>query len=53
MKTIRLGTRKSRLARIQTGMIREALEQKDPAKARCAMEDHVNQYAAQIKEQFL
>jgi DNA-binding GntR family transcriptional regulator len=31
----------------------EALEQKDPDKTRCAMEDHVNQYAAQVKEQFL
>jgi len=30
-----------------------ALEQKDPAKTRRAMEDHVNQYAAQVKEQFL
>ena len=31
----------------------EALEQRDPAKTRTAMEDHVNQYAAQVKEQFL
>jgi len=31
----------------------EALEQKDPAKARTAMEDHVDQYAAQVKEKFL
>jgi len=31
----------------------EALEQKDPDKARTAMEDHVDQYAAQVKEKFL
>jgi DNA-binding GntR family transcriptional regulator len=31
----------------------EALEQKDPEKARTAMEDHVDIYAAQIKEKFL
>ena len=31
----------------------EALEQKDPQKARSAMEDHVDQYAAQVKEKFL
>jgi DNA-binding GntR family transcriptional regulator len=31
----------------------EALEQKDPANARTAMEDHVDIYAAQIKEKFL
>ena len=31
----------------------EALEQKDPAKTRTAMEKHVDQYAAQVKEQFL
>ncbi|MBW2442199.1 MAG: GntR family transcriptional regulator [Deltaproteobacteria bacterium] len=31
----------------------EALEQKDPQKARAAMEDHVDQYAAQVKEKFL
>jgi DNA-binding GntR family transcriptional regulator len=31
----------------------EALEQKDPDKARAAMEDHVDQYAAQVKEKFL
>ena len=31
----------------------EALEQKDPDKTRRAMEDHVDQYAAQVKEQFL
>ena len=31
----------------------EALEQKDPENARTAMEDHVDQYAAQIKENFL
>ena len=31
----------------------EALEQKDPQKARTAMEDHVDQYAAQVKEKFL
>jgi DNA-binding GntR family transcriptional regulator len=31
----------------------EALEQKDPDKTRTAMEDHVDQYAAQIKENFL
>jgi DNA-binding GntR family transcriptional regulator len=31
----------------------EALEQKDPAKARSVMEDHVDLYAAQIKEKFL
>jgi len=31
----------------------EALEQKDPEKARTAMEDHVDQYAAQVKEKFL
>jgi DNA-binding GntR family transcriptional regulator len=31
----------------------EALEQKDPQKARSAMEDHVDQYAAQIKDKFL
>ncbi len=31
----------------------EALEQKDPDKTRSAMEDHVDQYAAQVKEQFL
>jgi DNA-binding GntR family transcriptional regulator len=30
-----------------------ALEQKDPDKTRCAMEDHVDQYAAQVKEKFL
>ena len=33
--------------------VMEALEQKDPANARTAMEDHVDIYAAQIKEQFL
>ena len=31
----------------------EALEQKDSEKARTAMEDHVDQYAAQVKEKFL
>jgi DNA-binding GntR family transcriptional regulator len=31
----------------------EALEQKNPDKARSAMEDHVDQYAAQVKEKFL
>ena len=31
----------------------EALEQKDPEKARTAMEDHVDQYAAQVKKKFL
>jgi DNA-binding GntR family transcriptional regulator len=31
----------------------EALEQKDPQNARSAMEDHVDIYAAQIKEKFL
>jgi DNA-binding GntR family transcriptional regulator len=31
----------------------EALEQKEPENARTAMEDHVNIYAAQIKEKFL
>lgn len=31
----------------------EALEQKDPDKARTAMEDHVDQYAAQVKKKFL
>jgi DNA-binding GntR family transcriptional regulator len=31
----------------------EALEQKNPEKARTAMEDHVDQYAAQVKEKFL
>ncbi len=31
----------------------EALEQRDPQKARTAMEDHVDQYAAQVKEKFL
>ncbi len=31
----------------------EALEQKDPNKTRTAMEDHVDQYAAQVKAQFL
>ena len=31
----------------------EALEQKDPEKARTAMEDHVDLYAAQVKEKFL
>ena len=31
----------------------EALEQKDPQKARSAMEDHVDQYAAKVKEKFL
>jgi len=31
----------------------EALEQKDPVKVRTAMEDHVDLYAAQIKEKFL
>jgi DNA-binding GntR family transcriptional regulator len=30
-----------------------ALEQKNPANARMAMEDHVDIYAAQIKEKFL
>ena len=30
-----------------------ALEQRDPANARTAMEDHVDIYAAQIKEKFL
>ena len=30
----------------------EALEQRDPQKARTAMEDHVDQYAAQVKEKF-
>jgi DNA-binding GntR family transcriptional regulator len=33
--------------------VMEALEQKNPANARTAMEDHVDIYAAQIKEQFL
>jgi DNA-binding GntR family transcriptional regulator len=33
--------------------VMEALEQKDPANARAAMEDHVDIYAAQIKEKFL
>ncbi len=33
--------------------VMEALEQKDPANARTAMEDHVDIYAAQIKEKFL
>jgi len=31
----------------------EALEQKDPEKARTVMEDHVDLYAAQVKEKFL
>lgn len=31
----------------------EALKQKDPDKARSVMEDHVDQYAAQVKAQFL
>ena len=31
----------------------EALEQKDPEKARTVMEDHVDLYAAKIKEKFL
>ena len=31
----------------------EALEQKDQEKARTAMEDHVDLYAAQVKEKFL
>ncbi len=31
----------------------EALEQKDPENARTAMEDHVDIYAAQIKEKLL
>jgi DNA-binding FadR family transcriptional regulator len=31
----------------------EALEQKEPETARAAMEDHVDIYAAQIKEKFL
>jgi DNA-binding GntR family transcriptional regulator len=31
----------------------EALEQKDPDKARSAMVDHVDQYAARVKEKFL
>ena len=31
----------------------EALEQKDPENARTAMEDHVDLYAAQVKEKFL
>jgi DNA-binding GntR family transcriptional regulator len=31
----------------------EALEQKDPDKTRTAMENHVDQYAAQVKEKFL
>ncbi len=31
----------------------EALEQKDQKKARTAMEDHVDLYAAQVKEKFL
>ena len=31
----------------------EALEQKEPEKARTAMKDHVDIYAAQIKEKFL
>jgi DNA-binding GntR family transcriptional regulator len=31
----------------------EALERKDPQKARAAMEDHVDQYAAQVKDKFL
>jgi len=31
----------------------EALEQRDPQKARTAMEDHVDQYAALVKEKFL
>jgi DNA-binding GntR family transcriptional regulator len=31
----------------------EALEQKDAENARSAMEDHVDIYAAQIKEKFL
>ena len=33
--------------------VMEALEQKNPANARMAMEDHVDIYAAQIKEKFL
>jgi DNA-binding GntR family transcriptional regulator len=31
----------------------EALEQGNPQKARTAMEDHVDQYAAQVKDKFL
>jgi DNA-binding GntR family transcriptional regulator len=31
----------------------KALEQKDPEKARTAMAEHVDQYAAQVKEKFL
>lgn len=31
----------------------EALEQKDPVKVRTAMEDHVDLYAARVKEKFL
>ena len=31
----------------------EALEQKDPEKARTVMEEHVDLYAAQVKEKFL
>jgi DNA-binding FadR family transcriptional regulator len=31
----------------------EALEHKDPENARSAMEDHVDIYAAQIKDKFL
>jgi DNA-binding GntR family transcriptional regulator len=31
----------------------EALEQKDPEKARTVMEDHVDLYAAQVKKKFL
>ena len=31
----------------------EALEQKDPVKVRAAMEDHVDLYAAQVREKFL
>ena len=30
-----------------------ALEQKDPDETRRLMEDHVDQYAAQVKEKFL
>jgi DNA-binding GntR family transcriptional regulator len=33
--------------------VMEALEQGDPQKARTAMEEHVDQYAAQVKEKFL
>jgi DNA-binding GntR family transcriptional regulator len=34
-------------------VVLEALEQKDPERARAAMESHVDSYAAQIKDKFL